>query len=67
MAKNEIMIQYTVNAKHRVREAFMLDRFHRGEISANRAARLLDVSPADLSKLMYKIKSESPILTTRSK
>ena len=66
MAKNEITIQHKVNAKHRTREAFVLDRLHQGNISPNRAAGLLNVSRADLSKFMYKIKPKPPLLITRS-
>ena len=64
---NEILMQHKVNATHRAREAFVLDHFRRGDISANRAAKLLNVSREDLSKLMYKVKPESPLLTTASR
>ena len=63
---NKITIQHKVNAKHRTREAFVLDRLHQGNISPNRAARLLNVSREDISEFIYKIKLEPPLLTTRS-
>ena len=66
LPSNEILTEYTVNVIHRMREAFVLDHLHRGDISANRAARLLNVSPEDLSEFMYKIKPEPPLLTTVS-
>ena len=62
MAKNTITIQHKVNAKHRTREAFVLDHLHQGNISPNRAARLLNVSREELSGFMYKIKPEFPLL-----
>ena len=64
---NEITIQHKVNAKHRTREAFVLDRLHQGNISPNRAARLLNVSREDLSEFIYKIKPESPLLIIASR
>lgn len=63
---NEITIQHKVNAKHRTREAFVLDRLQQRDISPNSAARLLKISREDLSEFMYKIKLEPPLLTTRS-
>lgn len=62
MAKNDITIQHKVNAKHRAREAFVLDRLHQGNISPNRAARLLNVSREELAALVYTIKTKSPLL-----
>ena len=59
---NEIRMQHNVNARDRTREAFILDRFLQGNISAVRAARLLNVSRESLSELIYKIKPESPVL-----
>ena len=66
MAKNEIRTEYKVNAKHRLIEAIVLDHLHQGNISADRAARLLNVSQEDLSEFMYTIKSKPPLLITRS-
>ena len=59
---NEITIQHKVNAKHRTREAFVLDRLHQGNISPNRAAKLLNVSREELSGFMYTIKTKSSLL-----
>ena len=60
---NEIRMQHHVNARDRAMEAFILDRFIQGNISAVRAARLLNMSRENLSDLMYKIKPEPPLLT----
>ena len=74
MAKPEVGIQYTlpldgsrtqhnVNARDRAMEAFILDRFRQGDISAGRAERLLNIPRESLSELIYKIKPKSPFLT----
>ena len=73
MAKSEVRIQYTlplneirmqhhVNARDRAMEAFILDRFIQGNISAVRVARLLNISRENLSDLIYKMKPEPPLL-----
>ena len=63
---NKIGMQHNVNARDRTREAFILDRFRQGNISADRAARLLNIPRERLSELIYKIKSESPVLVRSS-
>ena len=74
MAKSEVRIQYrlpldkirmqhNVNARDRAMEAFILDRFRQGNISAVRAASLLNISRENLSDIIYKIKPKSPFLT----
>ena len=59
---NEIRMQHNVNARDRAMEAFILDRFHQGNISAGRAARLLNIPRESLSELIYKIEPKSPLL-----
>ncbi|RKU19150.1 hypothetical protein C6500_12010 [Candidatus Poribacteria bacterium] len=59
---NEIQMQHNVNARDRAMEAFILDRFHQGNISAGGAARLLNIPRERLSALIYKIKPKSPLL-----
>ena len=59
---NEIRMQHNVNARDRAMEAFILDRFLQGNISAVRAARLLNISRENLSDLIYQIKPEPPLL-----
>ena len=64
MAKTEVEIRFTfpldeallkhkVDAEHKAREAFVLELLRQGDISAGRAARLLNISRWDLSDLMY--------------
>ena len=60
---DKIRMQHNVNARDRTREVFILDRFRQGDISADRAARLLNISRESLSEFIYKIKPESPVLT----
>ena len=64
---DKIRMQHNVNARDRTREAFILDRFRQGNISADRAARLLNISRENLSELIYKIKLESPVLVRSSR
>ena len=52
---NEIRMQHNVNARDRAMEAFILDRFRQGNISAVRAASLLNISRANLSDLIYNL------------
>ena len=59
---NEIRMQHHINARDRAMEAFILDRFLQGNISAVRAARLLNIPRESLSDLIYKMKPESPLL-----
>ena len=42
-----------VNRERKAREAFVLEFLRRGDISAGRAARLLNISRSDLLALMY--------------
>ena len=63
---DKIRMQHNINARDRTREAFILDRFRQGDISADRAARLLNISRERLSELIYKIKPESPVLVRSS-
>ena len=64
MAKPEVGIQFTlpldadllqhkVDAEHKAREAFVLELLRQGDISAGKAASLLNISRWDLSELMY--------------
>ena len=64
MAKTEVEIRFTLpldgillehkaNAERKAREAFVLELLRQGDISAGRAARLLNISRWDLSELMY--------------
>ena len=59
---NEIRMQHYVNARDRAMEAFVLDRFLQGNISAVRAAILLNISRKSFSDLIYKIKPDPPLL-----
>ena len=59
---NEIRMQHHINARDRAMEAFILDRFRQGNISAVRAASLLNISRENPSDLIYKIKPASPVL-----
>jgi len=51
---DELLLQHKVDAEHKAKEAFVLELFRQGDISAGRAARLLNISRWDLSALMYK-------------
>ena len=42
-----------VDAERKAREAYVLELLRQGDISAGRAARLLNISRWDLSELMY--------------
>ncbi len=64
MAKTEVEIRFTLpldegllqhkgDAECKAREAFVLELLRQGDISAGRAARLLNISRWDLSELMY--------------
>ena len=64
MAKTEVEIRFTLpldgillehkaDAERKAREAFVLELLRQGDISAGRAARLLNISRWDLSELMY--------------
>ena len=66
---DKIRMQHNVNARDRTREAFILDRFRQGNISADRAARFLNIPRENLSDLVYKIKPGPRVLTrsTRQK
>ena len=61
MAKTEVEIRFTlpldeallkhkVDAEYKAREAFVLELLRQGDISAGRAARLLNISRWDLSE-----------------
>jgi len=62
---NEIRMQHHINARDRTMEAFILDRFLQGNISAGSAARLLNIPRESLSELIHKMKPE-PLLLVRS-
>ena len=48
-----VLLQHKVDAVHKAKEAFVLELLRQGDISAGRAARLLNISRWDLSDLMY--------------
>ena len=50
---DEALLQHKVEAECKAREAFVLELLRQGDISAGRAARLLNISRWDLSELMY--------------
>ena len=50
---DEVLLKHKVDAEHKAREAFVLELLRQGDISAGRAARLLNISRWDLSELMY--------------
>lgn len=50
---DEILLEHKVDAERKAREAFVLELLRQGDISAGRAARLLNISRWDLSELMY--------------
>ena len=50
---DEGLLQHKVNAEHKAKEAFVLELLRQGNISAGRAAWLLNISRWDLSELMY--------------
>ena len=47
------MLKYKADAERKAKEAFVLELLRQGDISASRAARLLNISRWDLSELMY--------------
>ena len=49
-----ILLQHKTDAEHKAKEAFVLELLRHGDISAGRAARLLNISRWDLSELMSK-------------
>ena len=52
---DEVLLKHKVDAVHKAKEAFVLELLRQGDISAGRAARLLNISKPqwDLSDLMY--------------
>lgn len=65
MAKTEVEVQFTftlpidesflqhkIDAERKAKEAFVLELLRHGDISAGRAAKLLNISRWDLSELM---------------
>ena len=50
---DEVLLQHKGDAECKAREAFILELLRQGDISAGRAARLLNISRWDLSELMY--------------
>ena len=50
---DEALLQHKAEAEHKAREAFVLELLRQGDISAGRAARLLNISRWDISELMY--------------
>ena len=50
---DEVLLQHKGAAEQKAREAFVLELLRQGDISAGRAARLLNTSRWDLSELMY--------------
>lgn len=47
---DEILLKHKVDSEHKAREAFVLELLRQGDISAGRAARLLNISRWDLSE-----------------
>ncbi len=56
VALSEIPEERRVAAQRKAREAFVMELLRQGEISAGRAAELLEVNRSQLSELMYKYK-----------
>lgn len=52
---DEVLLQHRIDAEYKAREAFVLELLRQGDISAGRAARLLNISRWDLSELMYEV------------
>ena len=50
---DEVLLKHKVDAERKAKEAFVLELLRQGDISAGRAARLLNVSRWDISELMY--------------
>ncbi|MDF5715587.1 MAG: UPF0175 family protein [Rhizonema sp. NSF051] len=64
MLESQIEVKFTVDlteiaeeqrlaAQRKAHEAFVMELLRQGDISAGRAARLLDINRSELSKLMY--------------
>ncbi len=49
---DESFLQHKTDAERKAKEAFVLELLRHGDISAGRAAKLLDISRWDLSDLM---------------
>lgn len=49
---DERFLQHKTDAEHKAKEAFVLELLRYGDISAGRAAKLLNISRWDLSDLM---------------
>ena len=49
----EIPEEHRLAAQRKAHEAFVMELLRQGDISAGRAARLLDLNRSELSKLMY--------------
>lgn len=50
---DEVLLKHKIDAEHKAKEAFVLELIRQGDISAGRAARLLNIARWDLSDLMY--------------
>ena len=50
---DEVLLPHKVDAEHKAREAFVLELLRQDDISAGKAASLLNISRWDLSELMY--------------
>lgn len=50
---DEVLLQHKIDAEQKAKEAFVLELLRQGDISAGRAAKLLNISRWDLSELMY--------------
>ncbi|MBD2775154.1 UPF0175 family protein [Iningainema tapete] len=49
----EILEEHRLIAERKAREAFVMELLRQGDISAGRAANLLNINRSELSKLMY--------------
>ena len=52
---DESFLQHKSDAERKAKEAFVLELLRHGDISAGRAAKLLDISRWDLSNLMSEV------------
>ena len=50
---DKVRLQHKIDAEHKAKEASVLELLRQGDISAGRAARLLNISRWDLSEPMY--------------
>ena len=50
---DEVLLQHKGDAERKAKEAFVLELLRQGDISAGRAARLLNISRWDLLELTY--------------